>query len=285
MVIVTFELEPGHRRRRAGRARPRRLGRPAAARRHRTAAHPEAEQRADADAVGGAVRQPVDPRADGDCRQDGEGGPRALHRRRRSADRRRPRARGEHLGRGRSPRRLSPADCRGPQRAAAAERRRARRQRHHQPVRAHAADDGPLHRGVAVQRAGRRHPQCAADPRARHRLRGGRHQGTALAGHAERRARRGARRAAAVRRQHGRGDRGRQGHARARPPAAAARRVDAGGPRSVDAHLRLAARDQRPPGARQHPRLPRGLRLHARLARHGHRRRRHSRPRWSPPSA
>jgi HAE1 family hydrophobic/amphiphilic exporter-1 len=43
-----------------------------------------------------------------------------------------------------------------------------------------------------------------------------------------------------------------------------------------DAHLRLAARDQRAPDSRQHPRLPGGVCVHARLARHHHCRRRHS---------
>ena len=91
-------------------------------------------------------RQPVDSRADRDRRQDRQGAARALDRRRRSADRRRPRARDEHLGRSRSARRLPAPDHRGPRRAAAAERRRARRQRHHRRQRADAAHDGPLHR-------------------------------------------------------------------------------------------------------------------------------------------
>ena len=109
--------------------------------------------------------------------------PRALHRRRRSADRRRPRARDEHLGRSRSARRLSLPIAEVRERAAAAERRRARRQRHHQPLT--SARCGPWGASpkptqfndlVVATRNG------AADPRARHRPRRGRHQGTAVAG-------------------------------------------------------------------------------------------------------
>ena len=45
------------------------------------------------------------------------------------------------------------------------------------------------------------------------------------------------------------------------------------------------ARDQQTPRARQHPRVPRRAGVHAELARHGHRGRGHSRPRWWPRSA
>ena len=92
-----------------------------------------------------ALRQPLDPRAHRDRRQDRQGPARAIARRRRSADRRRARARDQHLGGRRSAGRLSAADHRSPRRAAAAERRPARRQRHHRHQRAHAAHDGPLH--------------------------------------------------------------------------------------------------------------------------------------------
>ena len=204
-----------HRFRRTGRARPRGLGGAPAARRHRAAAHPEAEQRAVGHDGGGAVGQPVDPRADRDRRQDGEGRARTLDRRRRGADRRRARAGHEHVGRGRPPRRLSPADRRGAKRAAAAERRRARRQRHHRPVGALAAHHGPLHRPPRSSTSWSSPPRNgAAHPRARHRLRRRRHQGAALAGAPERRAHGGARAAPPVGRQHGGGDRGCQGQPR-----------------------------------------------------------------------
>ena len=230
------------------------------ARRHRPAGHPEAGQRADADADGRAVRQPVDPRADRDRRQDGEGAARALHRRRRGADRRRPRARHQHLGRRRPPRRLSAADHRGPRRAAAAERRHARRQRHHracpsarcarwaasptrrssttwssrrataQPIR--VRDIGQAEDGTKEQRSLARLngvPTVVLEVR---RQSGANTVEVIEAAKANARARRGrsCRRTCRLR----------------------------GDPRPVALHLRRAARDQRPPGARQHPRLPGG---------------------------
>ncbi len=66
---------------------------------------------------------------------------------------------------------------------------------------------------------------------------------------------------------------GAESAARARPGADARRRDARRHPRSVEIHLRGAARNQPAPRARQHPRLPRRVLLHARLARDGHRRR------------
>ena len=135
---------------------------------------------------------------------------------------------------------------------------------------------GPLCRRRPVQRSRDRHAQRLADPRARHRPRRRRHQGSALVRAAQRHSHGGARRAPPVRRQHGRGDRSGQGQHRSHPAAPARRRLGGDRARPVDAHLRVAARDQRPPDPRQHPRLPGGVRVHARLARHRDRGSRHS---------
>ena len=106
-----------HRRRGAGRARPRAIGGAPPARRHRAADDHEAGQRPRSEPLDRAVGPAVDSRAHRDRGQDRQGAARADVRRRRGADRRRPRARHEHLGRGRSARRLQALDRRGPQRA------------------------------------------------------------------------------------------------------------------------------------------------------------------------
>ena len=158
-----------HRHRGTGRPRSRRVGAPPAAQRRRAADDLQAGQRPLAGAVGRAVRQPVDPRAHRTGRQGGQAAARTVGGRRRGADHRRAGTRHQHLDRSRSTFRLPAADHRGAGRAAAAERRCAGRQRHDQPARANAADDGPLYRGRAVQRPRHRHPKRRAHPRARHR--------------------------------------------------------------------------------------------------------------------
>ena len=89
-----------------------------------------------------------------------------------------------------------------------------------------------------------------------------------------------------VRRQHRRGDRGRQGRTSPRSqPQLPAGREARGHPRPVALHLRRAARDQRPPGAGQHPGLPGRAGVHAELALDASSPASPSRPRSSRPSA
>ena len=175
-----------------------------------------------------AVRQPVDPRADRDRRQDRQGAARA--RRRASAKCTivggLERAINIWVDADRlAAYQLPITDVRDA--LAAAERRPARRQRHHRPSASRrcarwAASPTPTQFNDLVDR----HAQRRADPRARHRPRRGRHQGAALVRAPQRRADGGPRGPPPVGRQHGRGDRGRQGEPRARPAAAAGRRVD-----------------------------------------------------------
>ena len=154
---------------------------------------------------------------------------RALGRRRRGADRRRPRAGDQRLGRCRPAGRLQPADHRRARRDRAAERRRARRQRDRRDVREQTLRTmGRFTDRRRLQRHRRRDASTASpirDPR--HRLRRGRHQGAALDRAPQRRADRDARDPAAVRRQHRRGDRGRQGEPRSASRRSSRRREDA----------------------------------------------------------
>ena len=132
-VDVERHVQPRsrHRHRGAGRARPRRLGAAPAARttssRRSSSSRTATTRRSLSIALSGnlSIRELTEI-ADKIVKVPLE----RVAGRRRGADRRRPRARDQHLGRGRSARRLPAADHRGARRAAAAERRPARRQRH-----------------------------------------------------------------------------------------------------------------------------------------------------------
>ena len=124
-----------------------------------------------------------------------------------------PGARDQRVGGRRPAGRLPDSHHRGARRGGAPERQHPGRQRHRRPARGDAAHDGAADRRAGVQRPGDRDAQRLADPRARHRLGGGRHEGAALHFAAQRRADGGAGGAAAVGREHRGGDRRRQGEA------------------------------------------------------------------------
>ena len=221
-----------------------------------------------------ALRRPLAARADRDRRQDRQGAARALGRRRRGADRRRPRARDQRLGRRRPAGRL-PAS-RSPPCATRIARQNA---------------DVPGGNVTGRRAASRRCARWAASPtRARSttwsspRVNGApirvRDIGCAEDGTKEQRSLARLNGVPTVilevRRQSGANTVEVIEAVKAnleRVAAAAARRREARGhPRPVALHLRRAARDQRAPDPGQHPRLPGRARVHAQLALDGHRR-------------
>ena len=232
--------------------------------------------------------QPLGARADRDRRQDRQAAARAVGRRRRGADRRRPRARRSTSGW--TPIGWPPTGCRSP-------RSRRRWRGRTRTRRAATSPPAPPSRCCA-RRAGSPIPRSSTTSSSR-RVNGApiriRDIGRAEDGTKEQRVDRPAERRAdgGARSPRGRSapntDRGhRSGQGRTSSSVAggaAGRRHARDHPRPVALHRRGAARDQRAPDPRQHPRLPGRVRLHARLALHGHRRGRHSRRRSSRRSA
>ena len=221
------------------------------------------------------VRQPVDPRADRDRRQGRQGPARTLGGRRRGADRRRARARHQHLDRGRSSRGLPAADHRGARRAAAAERRSSRRQRHdRRSTSARCARSGRFtdaeqfndlviatRNGAPIRVRDIGHAEDGTkEQRSFARLNG---VPTVVL---DVRRQSGANTVAVI-------EAAKASLERVKPQLPAGVTLEIVRDQST-LHLRGAPRDQPAPRAGQHPRLPRGVRLHAQLAGDGDCRRR-----------
>ena len=218
------------------------------------------------------VGRPPVARADRIRRQNRQGAARALRRRGRGGDRRRPRAGDQRLGGRRPAAAYGTADHRRARRRGAAEQRSSRGQRHPGAEKEHAHDGPHLRARRSSTTSWSSNSWACPGAHARPRPGRGRHQGSRSLVPPQRRADRRPRGAPAVGRQHRRRDRGRQGEARRRwKLSCRPTSRSAGDPRPVALHLRRAARDQRAPDPGQHPRLPGGAGVHAQLALHGHR--------------